>query len=41
MDVDSSLELCYAVGDFESFKLLTLVYKQGLKKGEQIKPLLV
>ena len=29
MDSDSSLELCKAMGDHESFKLMYLVYKCG------------
>jgi hypothetical protein len=31
MDVDSALELASAMDDFDSFKLLALVYKLGIK----------
>ena len=37
MDSDSSLQLAKSFGDRESFKLLYLVYRCGLKDGNQIK----
>ena len=33
MDVDSSLQLCKTMNDRESFKLLYLVYRCGIKDG--------
>eukprot|EP00347_Sterkiella_histriomuscorum_P003774 403362997 len=40
MDSDSSLQLCKAMNDKESFKLLYLIYRSGIKDGKEIREII-